>query len=69
MLVLRELGIDISTTIIYRYYKRRMLIRKPQRKLPWYAPLKERLVIDKPRIGVQMDVKYVYGGLGKRLPV
>lgn len=67
MLVLRELGIDISTTIIYRYYKRRMLIRKPRRKLSWYAPLKERLVIDKPGIGVQMDVKYVYGGLGKRL--
>jgi transposase-like protein len=67
MLVKRELGLDISTTIIYRYYKRRRLIRKPQRKMSWYAPLKERLVIEGPGMGVQMDVKYVYGGLGKRL--
>lgn len=59
-LVKRELGIDISTTIIYRYYKRRHLIRKPQKKLPWYEPMKEHLIIKKPGEGVQMDVKYVY---------
>jgi hypothetical protein len=35
-LVKRELEMDLSTTIIYRYYRRRKLIRKPQRKTPWY---------------------------------
>ena len=60
MLVKRELGLDISTTIIYRYYKRKKLIRKPQRKYSWYAPMKEHLTVHKPGEGVQMDVKYVY---------
>lgn len=60
MLVKRELGIDISTTIIYRYYQRKHLIRKPQRKLPWYKPMKQALNIKKPGEGVQMDIKYVY---------
>lgn len=60
MLVRKKLGIDISTTIIYRYYQRRKLIRKPQKKLPWYQPMKSALIIQKPGEGVQMDVKYVY---------
>ena len=59
-LVKRKLGLDISTTIIYRYYKKKNLIRKPQRKLPWYQPLKYALTIVKPGQGVQMDIKYVY---------
>lgn len=59
-LVKRELGLDLSTTIIYRYYKKKRLIRKPQRKLPWYKPMKQSLVIAKPGEGVQMDIKYVY---------
>jgi len=59
-LVKRELGIDISTPIIYRYYKRRKLIRKPQKKLPWYEPMRERLTVEKPGQGVQLDVKCVY---------
>jgi transposase InsO family protein len=60
MLVKKELGIDLSTTIIYRYYKRRGLIRKPQKKQPWYTHLKEPLYITSPGIGVQLDIKYVY---------
>jgi len=60
MLVKRELGLDISTTIIYRYYKRRKLIRKPQRKFSWYEPMKHHLSVKKAGEGVQMDVKYVY---------
>jgi transposase len=60
MLVKRELGLDISTTIIYKYYRRRKLIRKPQKKLPWYEPMKNALTIVKPGQGVQMDIKYVY---------
>jgi transposase InsO family protein len=54
-------GIKLSTTIIYRYYQDQKLIRKPQRKLPWYEPLKHTLLIRSPGEGVQMDVKYVYG--------
>lgn len=59
-LVKRELGLDISTTIIYRYYKNRKLIRKPQKKLPWYEPMKNKLTVRKPGEGVQFDIKYVY---------
>ncbi|MDP2812425.1 MAG: DDE-type integrase/transposase/recombinase [bacterium] len=60
MLVKKEMGLSISTTIIYRYYKRRKLIRKPQRKFLWYAPMKHHLVAQNPGEGVQVDVKYVY---------
>jgi len=60
MLVKKKLDLDISTTIIYRYYKKRKLIRKPQKKLPWYEPMKSALIIQKQGEGVQMDVKYVY---------
>lgn len=58
--VKRDLGLDISTTIIYRYYQRKMLIRRPQKKLPWYQPMKHALSVKKPGEGVQIDVKYVY---------
>jgi hypothetical protein len=60
LLVKRELGLDISTTIIYRYYQKKKLIRKPQRKLPWYQPMKQALIVSKQGQAVQMDVKYVY---------
>jgi transposase len=58
--VKRKLDINISTTIIYRYYKRKGLIRKPQKKLSWYQPMKKALIIKKEGQGAQMDVKYVY---------
>lgn len=60
LLVKKKLGLDISTTIIYRYYQRKKLIRKPQRRLPWYQPMKTPLVILRQGQGVQIDVKYVY---------
>jgi transposase-like protein len=66
MLVKRELGRDVSTTIIYRFYRRKKLIRRPQRKYSWYRPMKEKLVITKPGEGMQIDVKYVYEE-GKRM--
>lgn len=56
----RKLNMELSTGLIYRFYKRRGLIRKPQRKMPWYKPLESPLIITKPGEGVQMDVKYVY---------
>lgn len=60
LLVQAHFGISISTTIIYRYYQRKHLIRKPQRRLPWYEPMKQKLTITKPGEGVQFDIKYVY---------
>ena len=60
MLIKRHFNLDVSSTIIYRYYQRKKLIRKPQKKLAWYQPLKYALTIVKPGEGVQIDVKYVY---------
>lgn len=60
MLLKKKLNLDLSTTIIYRYYKRRKLIRRAQKRLPWYEPMKTALVIENPGEGVQMDIKYVY---------
>ena len=57
--------IQISTTIIYRFYKVKRLIRKPQKKSPWFAPMKHKLRITHQGEGVQCDVKYVYED-GKR---
>ena len=65
MLVKKKLNLDISTTIIYRYYKRKKLIRRPQKKLPWYEPMKSHLLVRNSGEGVQMDIKYVYEN-GKR---
>lgn len=52
-------GLKVSATVIYRYFKKRRLIRKPQRKQPWYAPMKEPFFSKKPGENVQLDVKYV----------
>ena len=52
--------LDLSTTLIYRYYRKRGLIRKPQKRLSWYEPIKEHVLVRKPGEGVQLDVKYVY---------
>jgi transposase InsO family protein len=65
LLLRRRLGITVSTTIIYRYYRRKKLIRKPQKKLPWYRPMKEHLIPHQPGEVLQMDAKYVWQG-GKR---
>lgn len=60
LLVKRRLGIEISTTIIYRFYKRKGLIRRPQKRLPWYTPLKDPVIPTKPGEVAQTDVKYVW---------
>lgn len=54
-------GLEVSTTTIYKYFKKKQLIRKPQRRLPWYCPMKKRFVSIKPGENVQFDVKYVPG--------
>jgi transposase len=56
--------IRISTTAIYKFFKKKKLIRKPQRKQPWYTPMKEPFISTKPGENVQLDVKYVPGGNG-----
>jgi transposase len=58
--LLKELDLKVSATIIYRFFKKKHLIRKPQKRLPWYEPMKAKLIVKKPGQGVQMDVKYVY---------
>lgn len=60
LLLGRRLGICVSTTVIYRYYKRKKLIRKPQKRLPWYTPLKNPVIPTKPGEVVQVDTKYVW---------
>lgn len=64
-LLKRQLGLEVSTTIIYRYYKRKNLIRRPQKKLPWYEPIKEKVIPVQAGEVVQIDTKYVFEG-GKR---
>jgi len=59
--VKRNYDIDISTTTIYKFYKKKHLIRKPQKKQKWYTPLKEPYVAVLPGENVQLDVKYVPG--------
>lgn len=59
-LIKRRFGIVISTTAIYRFYLKRNLVRKPQKKLPWYQPLKEHIIPEKPGEVVQTDVKYIW---------
>jgi len=38
LLIKRRFGIDISTTAIYKFYKKKGLIFRPQKKLAWYTP-------------------------------
>ncbi len=65
LLIKKKLNLEVSTTVIYRYFKRKKLIRRPQKKLPRYEPMKEALIVKKQGEGVQLDIKYVYPN-GKR---
>jgi transposase len=60
-LYLKEHGIAVSNTIIYRYYQARRLINKPQKTQPWYTPMAEPFFASKPGENLQYDVKYVPG--------
>jgi len=53
--------ITVGTKAIYKYYLKRHLIRKPQRKQVWYTPLKEPYYAKRAGENVQLDVKYVPG--------
>lgn len=58
--VYRVYGISVSSTAVQNFYKKKRLVRNPQKKLPWYEPMREKLNITRPGEGVQLDVKYVY---------
>jgi hypothetical protein len=57
----RELDIEISSTAVYKFYRKQKLIRKPQKKQPWYRPMKKKVQSKRPGQNVQLDVKYVPG--------
>lgn len=57
----QQYDIAIGAKAIYKYYLRRHLIRKPQRKQIWYTPLKEPYYANQAGENVQLDVKYVPG--------
>jgi len=59
-LVKREFNLNLSTTLIYRFYQRKNLIRNKQKKLPWYQPIKERIFALKPGQNVELDVQYIW---------
>ena len=54
-------NLSISHQAIYKFYKKKRLIRKPQKKQKWYTPLKEPYYARIPGENVQIDVKYVPG--------
>lgn len=60
LLIKRKFNIDISTTAIYKFYKKKGLIFRPQKKLAWYAPIKDPVVPKAPGEVIQMDAKYIW---------
>lgn len=54
-------GLTISGHTLYKFFKRKHLIKKPQKKQVWYTPLKQPYRAVKPGENVQLDVKYVPG--------
>ena len=57
----RSCDIEVSPSTIYKFYKKKNLIRKPQKQQKWYTPLKEPFLTEYPGENVQLDVKYVPG--------
>lgn len=60
LLIYRKFGLAVSTTAIYRFFKKKGLVRRPQKKLPWYQPLKNYVIPYAPGEVVQVDTKYVW---------
>jgi hypothetical protein len=59
-LYLKEsVGVEVSTTAIYKFMKKKCLIRKPQKKQAWYSPMNEPYRATNPGENVQLDVKFV----------
>lgn len=62
LLLKRRFRLSVSTTALYKLYRKKHLIRRPQKRLPWYTPLKEPVIPKQPGAVVQMDAKYVWQG-------
>jgi transposase len=60
LMIKRQYGVTVFSTIVYRYLKKKGLIRRPQKRLPWYTPLKTPVVPQRPGELVQCDIKYVW---------
>lgn len=58
-------AVTISATALYKFYKKRGLIRHPQKKLLWYQPMTEPYQATVAGENVQCDVKYVPGKQGQ----
>lgn len=54
-------GVAVSPSTIYKFYKKKGLVRKPQKQQKWYTPLKKPYMAEMPGENVQLDVKYVPG--------
>lgn len=54
-------SVILSPSAIYKFYKKKRLIRKPQKHQKWYTPLKEPYYAEMPGENVQLDVKYIPG--------
>lgn len=52
---------NVSPSALYKFFKRKKLIKKPQKHQKWYHPLKEPYYATIPGENVQIDVKYVPG--------
>lgn len=61
VVIKRETGKYISPQAIYKFYKKKRLIRKPQKQQKWYQPLKEPYIAEFAGENVQLDIKYVPG--------
>jgi IS30 family transposase len=57
----KNCGVYISHQTIYEFYKKKHLIRKPQKKQVWYTPLRQPYYAKQAGENVQLDVKYVPG--------
>jgi IS30 family transposase len=53
--------LTISPHTLYKFFKKKHLIRKPQKKQVWYTPLRTPYYAAKAGENVQLDVKYVPG--------
>ena len=53
--------IKASPSAIYKFYKKKNLIRKPQKQHKWYQPMKKPYIAEYAGENVQNDVKYVPG--------
>jgi transposase InsO family protein len=59
--ILNKHGVSVCPSVLYRFLKKRGLIRKPQKRQVWYTPMKEPYRASVPGENVQLDVKYVPG--------